>query len=66
MKIELIGNRYVIRATPDEMLEHIAALTSNVRNSIRYQQDVSSSRDLIGVEDGKDVPRILTTVIERQ
>jgi len=65
MRIELIGNRYIIRATPDEMLEHITALTANVRNAIATSQSASSSRPVTGIlEDGQNVPRILTTVIE--
>jgi len=65
MRIELVGNRYIIRATPDEMLEHITALTANVRNALSANQDASSSRPITGIlEDGQNVPRILTSVIE--
>jgi hypothetical protein len=64
MRIELVGNHYIIRATPDEMLEHITALTANVRNAIQ-SGIASSSRPIVGImEDGQNVPRCLTTVIE--
>ena len=67
MRIELIGNRYVIHATPDEMLEHIGACTANVRNAVNSGQNASSSRPITGIlEDGQNVPRILSTVIEAQ
>ena len=65
MRIELVGNNYEIRATPEEMLEHIAALTANVRNALTSSSGVgSSSRPIVATEDGQQVPRGLRTVIE--
>jgi hypothetical protein len=66
MRIELEGNYYVIRATPEEMLEHIAALTHSVRNVINgYSSESASSRPIVATEAGQQVPRSLRTVIER-
>ena len=66
MRIEVIGNRYEIRATPEEMLEHIAALTQSVRNVVSgSSREGGSSRPITGIlESGQHVPMTLRTVIE--
>lgn len=67
MRIEQMGNQITVKGTPEEILEHIAALTHSVRNVVSgSSREASSSRPASVLHGEQWCPGTLRTVIEVQ